>query len=110
MLNTIIGALLPIVVVLLLGFFSGWHDRQLLHRFADCAFRVPPRSRHEQFTSAYDWRTGREAVITMAVPAASLAVILAVQFKTAEQEMASSLLFSTVLSIPTMGLFMFLTH
>src|ERR1700678_739152 len=25
MLNTIIGALLPIVVVLLLGFFSGWH-------------------------------------------------------------------------------------
>jgi malonate transporter and related proteins len=51
----------------------------------------------------------REAVITLAIPTAALAVILAVQFKTAEQEMASSLLFSTVLSIPTMGAFMFLT-
>ena len=51
----------------------------------------------------------REAVVTLAIPTAAMAVILAVQFKTAEQEMASSLLFSTVLSIPTMGLFMFLT-
>jgi predicted permease len=50
----------------------------------------------------------REAVITLAIPTAAMAVILAVQFKTAEQEMASSLLFSTVLSIPTMGAFMFL--
>jgi malonate transporter and related proteins len=51
----------------------------------------------------------REAVITLAIPTASLAVILAVQFNLAEQEMASSLLFSTVLSVPTMGAFMFLT-
>jgi malonate transporter len=51
----------------------------------------------------------REAVITLAIPTAAMAVILAVQFKIAEQEMASSLLFSTVLSIPTMGAFMFLT-
>ena len=51
----------------------------------------------------------REAVITLAIPTAAMAVILAVQFKVAEQEMASSLLFSTVLSIPTMGAFMFLT-
>ena len=52
----------------------------------------------------------REAVITLAIPTAALAVILAVQFNIAEQEMASSLLFSTVLSVPTMGLFMFLTR
>jgi predicted permease len=51
----------------------------------------------------------REAVITLAIPTAAMAVILAVQFKIAEQEMASSLLFSTVLSVPTMGAFMFLT-
>ena len=25
MLNTVIGALLPIIVILLMGFFSGWH-------------------------------------------------------------------------------------
>jgi malonate transporter len=37
----------------------------------------------------------REAVITLAVPTAAMAVILAVQFKIAEQEMASSLLFSS---------------
>lgn len=51
----------------------------------------------------------REAVITLAIPTAAMAVILAVQFKIAEQEMASSLLFSTVFSIPTMGAFMLLT-
>jgi malonate transporter len=52
----------------------------------------------------------REAVITLAIPTAAMAVILAVQFKTAEQEMTSSLLFSTVLSVPTMGVFMFLVR
>ena len=52
----------------------------------------------------------REAVITLAIPTAAIAVILAVQFKIAEQEMASSLLFSTVLSIPTMGAFMYLVR
>jgi len=52
----------------------------------------------------------REAVITLAIPTASIAVILAVQFNIAEQEMASSLLFSTVFSVPTMGVFMFLTR
>ena len=52
----------------------------------------------------------REGVITLAIPTAAVAVILAVQFKIAEQEMASSLLFSTVLSILTMGAFMWLTR
>jgi hypothetical protein len=37
-----------------------------------------------------------------------MAVILAVQFKTVEQVTASSLLFSTALSVPTTGVYMFL--
>jgi malonate transporter and related proteins len=51
----------------------------------------------------------REAVVTMAIPTTSLAVILAVQFKTAEREMASTLLFSTVTSVLTMGSFIWIT-
>jgi malonate transporter len=51
----------------------------------------------------------REAVVTMAIPTTSLAVILAVQFKTAEREMASTLLFSTVISVLTMGSFIWIT-
>jgi malonate transporter and related proteins len=51
----------------------------------------------------------RESVITLAIPTASIAVILAVQYKTDEREMASSLLFSTVLSVVTMSAFILLT-
>jgi malonate transporter and related proteins len=51
----------------------------------------------------------REAVLTMAIPVASIVVILAVQYKQAQREMASSLFFSTVLSIVTLGAFIALT-
>ena len=51
----------------------------------------------------------RESVITLAIPTASIAVILAVRYKTDEREMASSLLFSTVLSVVTMSAFILLT-
>jgi malonate transporter len=51
----------------------------------------------------------REAVIALAIPASSLVLILAVRYKTAQQEMASVLLYSTVLSIPTLSLFIWLT-
>jgi predicted permease len=51
----------------------------------------------------------REAVIALAIPVASLVVILAVRYKTAEQEMASVLLYSTLASIPTLSLFIWLT-
>ena len=51
----------------------------------------------------------REAVLTMAIPTSSLPVILAVQYQTAEQEMASTLFFSTIFSILTMGGFIWLT-
>lgn len=51
----------------------------------------------------------RESVLTLAIPTASIAVILAVQYQTAEQETASTLFFSTLLSVLTMGLFIWLT-
>jgi predicted permease len=50
-----------------------------------------------------------EAVIALAIPVASLIVILAVRYKTAEQEMASVLLYSTVGSILSLSLFIWLT-
>lgn len=52
----------------------------------------------------------RESVLTLAIPTASIAVILAVQYQTAEQEMASTLFFSTILSVITMGMFIWLTN
>lgn len=52
--------------------------------------------------------TVRESVLTLAIPTASIAVILAVQYQTAEQEMASTLFFSTILSVVTMGGFIWL--
>ena len=53
--------------------------------------------------------TTREVVLTIAIPTASICVILAVQYQTAEQEMASTLFFSTILSVVTMGAFIWLT-
>jgi len=50
------------------------------------------------------------SVITMAIPSASVCVILAVQYRAAEQEMASTLFLSTVLSIVTMSAFLFYLH
>ena len=52
----------------------------------------------------------RESVLTLAIPTASIAVILAVQYQTAEQEIASTLFFSTILSVITMGMFIWLTN
>jgi malonate transporter and related proteins len=54
-------------------------------------------------------QTTREAVLTLAIPTSSICVILAVQFKEAEREMASTLLISTLASIGTMGAFIALT-
>jgi predicted permease len=51
-----------------------------------------------------------EAVIALAIPAASLIVILAVRYKIAEREMASVLLYSTVGSILSLSLFIWLTQ
>jgi malonate transporter len=51
----------------------------------------------------------REAVLTMAIPTSSLPMILAVLYQTAEREMASTLFFSTIFSVLTMGGFIWLT-
>ena len=50
----------------------------------------------------------REAVLTLAIPTAVICVILAVQYRVAEQEMASTLFLSNILSLPTMGAFIWL--
>lgn len=47
--------------------------------------------------------------VTLAIPTASIAVIFAMEYKCGTQEMASTLFWSTILSIPTMGLFIWLT-
>ena len=47
--------------------------------------------------------------VTLAIPTASIAVIFAVEYKTAEQEMASTLFWSTILSVITMGGFIWIT-
>lgn len=46
------------------------------------------------------------SIIALAIPSASICTILAVQYKTAEQEMASTLFFSTLFSIITMAGFL----
>ncbi|HMD54368.1 MAG TPA: AEC family transporter, partial [Phycisphaerae bacterium] len=49
------------------------------------------------------------AVLTLAIPTGSICVILAVQFQTAEQEVASTLFLSTISSVVTLGGFIWLT-
>ena len=50
-----------------------------------------------------------ESVITMAIPVASIVIILAVEYHIAEKEMASTLFVSTVISFITIAGFMLLT-
>ncbi|QDH16589.1 AEC family transporter [Swingsia samuiensis] len=50
------------------------------------------------------------SVITLSIPTASIGVIFSVQYKVLIQEMASILFFSTILSVITMGGFLFLLH
>lgn len=47
--------------------------------------------------------------VTLAIPTASIAVIFAVEYKCGTQEMASTLFWSTLLSILTMGMFIWVT-
>lgn len=47
--------------------------------------------------------------VTIAIPTASIAVIFAVEYKTGEKEMASTLFWSTILSVFTMGGFIWAT-
>ena len=54
-------------------------------------------------------RATQEVVLSMALPTAAISTILAVQYRTAAQEMASTLLFSTLLSVATIGVLIGLT-
>lgn len=47
--------------------------------------------------------------VTLAIPTASIAVIFAVEYNTGQQEMASTLFWSTILSVITMGGFIWFT-
>jgi len=51
----------------------------------------------------------REAVITLALPAVTLSIVLAVRYGVAEQQIASVLFFSSVLSFPTIAAFVWIT-
>jgi malonate transporter and related proteins len=51
----------------------------------------------------------REVVLSIALPTAINSIMLGVHYRTAEQEMASTLFFSTLLSIPIIGALIWLT-
>ncbi|EPL9385320.1 AEC family transporter [Klebsiella aerogenes] len=51
----------------------------------------------------------KQVVLTMAIPVGSIAIIIAMQYKSCEQEMASTMALSIITSIITMGAFIFLT-
>ncbi|HCM7510958.1 TPA: AEC family transporter [Klebsiella aerogenes] len=51
----------------------------------------------------------KQVVLTMAIPVGSIAIIIAMQYKSSEQEMASTMALSIITSIITMGAFIFLT-
>ena len=50
------------------------------------------------------------SIMTIALPAATISVILAMQYKIAQQEMASTFFFSTILSVATMASFLIYLH
>ncbi|MNC01443.1 putative transporter YfdV [compost metagenome] len=51
----------------------------------------------------------KQVVLTMAIPVGSIAIIIAMQYSTGEQEMASTMALSIIASILTMGGFILLT-
>ena len=51
----------------------------------------------------------KQVALTMAIPVGSIAIIIAMQYKSGEQEMASTMALSIITSIITMGAFIFLT-
>lgn len=51
----------------------------------------------------------KQVVLTMAIPVGSIAIIIAMQYKSGEQEMASTMALSIITSIITMGAFIFQT-
>jgi malonate transporter len=58
----------------------------------------------------YGNRVVSEAVLTTAIPAMPIVLMLALQYRVAQEEAASSVFLSVVGSIVTMGVFIALTH
>lgn len=52
----------------------------------------------------------KETVLTLSIPTGAIAIMLAIQYKEGEKEISSILFFSTILSVLTMGLFIWLLH
>ena len=50
----------------------------------------------------------KETVLTIAIPTASISIMLAIQFNQGERDISSILFFSTLLSLITMGLFIWI--
>lgn len=48
----------------------------------------------------------KETVLTLSIPTGAIAIMLSIQYKVGEKEISSILFFSTILSVFTMGLFM----
>lgn len=50
----------------------------------------------------------KETVLTLSIPTGAIAIMLAIQYKEGEKEISSILFFSTILSVLTMGVFIWL--
>jgi malonate transporter len=152
MLETILGALLPIVVTFLLGFVAAWRrdfgpkDAAILNRmvllsllghasggvalFASgivLASRTIKVNGHVLFLVFlknivqpalvlgglrwldYGNPIVSQAVLTAAIPSMPMVILLAVQYRAADAEVASAVLLSVIGSVITMGAFIALT-
>ncbi len=106
MLGVILGALLPVIVTLALGMVAGWRrDEDTVARLPVIpvlAFAAPTG-----IGQAGDLR--KVTMLALGLAAAPMQVILSSRYKTDEKN-ASVLLYSNVLSIPSLAFLIWLTH
>jgi malonate transporter and related proteins len=118
MLDTIVGALLPLVVTFLLGFVAAWRrdfgptDASILNRMV-LLYAVPlmlfagtastPRAELSQDISLLI------ALCVAIVGLYGVVLMLAVQYRVAEAEATSAVFLSVICSVITMGVFIALT-
>ena len=85
-----------------------YHHRYHYHRYRP-QYSGPRRLLSHFIKMGFSMEQIKEVVLTMAIPVGSIAIIIAMQYKTGEQEMASTMALSIIASIITMGGFIFLT-
>ena len=119
--NAVVGALLPLIVTLALGFFAGWrHDftpaqasvlnrMVLLYALPLMLFAGMVTIKRGTLTSDLGLAAAIAAVLANALPAPVAAVIFAVEYRQGQREMASVVLFSSVGSLLTLAAFIALT-